>query len=94
MKSQKYEQALVKGLANFCEACDKLANIAANNEILDKDVKYAQAVTRDRLNELKKQLEHKTVKIEIALPSSEEKSETSKTETQSSSFGSSTSSSI
>ena len=69
MKSQKYQQQLVKALENFCEAADKLASIATNNELLDQDIKYAQNLTKERVAELKKQLEHKTVKVEISLPS-------------------------
>jgi hypothetical protein len=69
MKSQKYEALLTKALENFCEASDKLASIATNYDLLEGDVNYAQELTKSRVGELKKQLEHKPVKVEVKLPS-------------------------
>jgi hypothetical protein len=76
MKSQKYETLLIKALQNFCEAADKLATVAVNNDLQESDVKYAQSLTSKRVVELKRQLEHKAVKVDIELPSSSKKGET------------------
>lgn len=65
----KYETILTKGLEGFNEACNKLAQIAINNELHAEHVSYAQDVIKARTAELKKQLEYKPPKVEISLPS-------------------------
>jgi len=78
MDKPKYVQPLTKALEAFLEASDKLASVASNFELDDKDVKYAQELTRARTQELKKQLEHKPLRIDVQLPSDNDDGKSSK----------------
>jgi flagellar biosynthesis chaperone FliJ len=67
-QTSKYAQKLTALLNKHNEVCNEIATLALQHDIHDSHVQYTLDTMRTRASDLKKQLEHKSAKIEVLLP--------------------------